>query len=132
MNKIFLVGNLTKDPQKKVVGENNTTLCNFSIAVNRRFSKNQEADFFNISVFGKIAENCFEYLKTGSKVAITGSVQISNYEADGQKKTFVSVVADEVEFLSSSKNSDSSLQNSQNRSNLSEVEPIDDDEDQPF
>lgn len=122
MNKIFLIGNLTKDPQKKNVGENNTALCNFSIAVNRRFSKNQEADFFNITVFGKMAENCFEYLKTGSKVSVVGSVQISNYESDGQKKTFVSVVAEEVEFLSS-KNQDNSQQS---KNVLSEIEPVDD------
>lgn len=99
MNKIMLIGNLTRDPEKKVVGENNTHLCKFTIAVNRRFTKN-EVDYFNISVFGKMADSCQEFLSKGLKVAVSGSIQINEYNLEnGETKQFLSVLADEVQFL---------------------------------
>ena len=101
MNKIFLIGNLTADPVKSNSGE--TVICRFSIAVNRRFSgadAEKAVDFFRITAFRKTAENCAAYLSKGRKVAVTGSLQISEYtDKDGNRRQGVDVVADEVEFL---------------------------------
>ena len=81
-------------------------VCNFSIAVNRRFKNaqtgQQETDFFNIVAWRQLAELCSRYLVKGRKVAVFGSIQTRSYEAqDGSKRTAFDIVADEVEFLSS-------------------------------
>ena len=102
MNKVFLIGNLTRDPELSSVGANNTSVCRFSIAVNRRAGSNgnQETDFFNITVWRALGENCAKFLKKGSKVAVSGEIQIRNYEdKEGNKRTYVDIVASEVEFL---------------------------------
>ena len=105
MNKVFLIGNLTRDPEMRSTSAG-IPVCNFSIAVNRR-SRNaqtgqQETDFFNIVAWRQLGELCSRYLTKGRKVAVAGSIQIRNYEAqDGTKRTAVDVVADDVEFLSS-------------------------------
>ena len=101
MNKAFLVGNLTRDPELSTI-PNGTAVCKFSIAVNRRFSNQEgtrETDFFNIIVWRALGENCAKYLKKGSKVGIVGRIQIREYEQDGVKKYFTEIIADEVEFL---------------------------------
>lgn len=104
MNKVILIGNLTRDPEL-VTTNNGISLCRFSIAVQRRFSSNdgeREVDFFNIVVWRGNADNCYKYLKKGSKVGITGQIQTRNYEGnDGTKKYAFDIVADEVEFLTS-------------------------------
>lgn len=102
MNKCFLVGNLTRDPELSTI-PNGTAVCKFSIAVNRRFANaegNRDTDFFNIAAWRQLGENCSKYLKKGSKVGVVGQIQIRNYEQDGIKKFFTEIVADEVEFLS--------------------------------
>jgi len=102
MNKCFLVGNLTRDPELSTI-PNGTAVCKFSIAVNRRFANaegNRETDFFNIAAWRALGENCAKYLKKGSKVGVVGQIQIRNYEQDGIKKFYTEIVADEVEFLS--------------------------------
>jgi len=102
MNKVLLVGNLTRDPELSTI-PNGTPVCKFTIAVNRRFANaegNREADFLNIVVWRQQGENCAKYLKKGSKVGIVGQIQIRNYEQDGVKKYFTEIIADEVEFLS--------------------------------
>ena len=104
MNKVYLIGNLTRDPE---LSETSTGVpfCRFSIAVNRAFAGadgNREADFFNITVWRNQAENCGKYLKKGSKIAIVGSLQNRTYEdKEGVKRTVTDIVASEVEFLSS-------------------------------
>ena len=108
MNKIILIGNLTKDPKLKYTSKD-VPLCTFSIAVNRTRSstENQNADFFNIVVFDKNAENCNKYLSKGKKVAVSGTVRISNYTNDSnENKTKIEVYADQVDFLSKSDNWD--------------------------
>lgn len=101
MNKIILVGNLTRDPEGGTTAAGKS-YSRFAIAVNRRFSKDNEADFFNVVAWGSTADNCNNNLTKGRKVAVSGSLQIRNYEAnDGTKRTSVEVNADEVEFLSS-------------------------------
>lgn len=104
MNKVFLIGNLTRDPELRSTSAG-LPVCNFGIAVNRRRSANgqQETDFFNIVAWRQLAELCSRYLAKGKKVAVCGSIQIRNYEgSDGSKRTAVDIVADDIEFLPSS------------------------------
>lgn len=105
MNKVYLIGNLTRDPEMRSTSAG-ISVCNFSIAVNRRFKNaqtgQQETDFFNIVAWRQLAELCGRYLAKGRKVAVFGSIQTRSYEAqDGSKRTAFDIVADEVEFLSS-------------------------------
>ena len=104
MNKVYLIGNLTRDPELSETSSG-VAFCRFAIAVNRAFAGsdgNREADFFNITVWRNQAENCGKYLKKGSKIAIVGSLQNRSYEdKEGVKRTVTDIVASEVEFLSS-------------------------------
>ena len=103
MNKVILVGNLTRDPEL-ITTNNGISLCRFTLAVQRRFSSNEgerEADFINIVVWRAAADNCYKYLKKGSKAGVVGSMQTRSYDAqDGTKRYTTDVVAEEVEFLS--------------------------------
>ena len=102
MNKVLLVGNLTRDPELTET-PNGIAVCRFAIAVSRDYANSEgtrETDFFNITVWRGRAENCGKYLKKGNKVAIVGSLQTRSYEdKDGIKRNVVDVVASEVEFL---------------------------------
>lgn len=103
MNKVILIGNLTRDPELSNVGADSISVCRFSIAVNRRAKKDgtREADFFNVSAWRGLGENCAKFLTKGQKVGVTGEIQMRNYDdKDGNKRTAVDVIADEVEFLS--------------------------------
>ena len=102
MNKVFLIGNLTKDPELTTT-TSGISVCRFTLAVQRRFS-NQDgertADFLPITVWRGQTENCHKYLKKGSKAAVSGSIQTRNYDAaDGTKRYVTEIVADEVEFI---------------------------------
>lgn len=103
MNKVFLIGNLTRDPEMRST-QSGVAVCNFSIAVNRCFKNangKQETDFLNVIAWRQLAELCGKYLAKGRKVAVTGSIQTRTYDAkDGSKRTAWDIVADEVEFLS--------------------------------
>ena len=101
MNKVFFIGNLTRDPELSTI-PSGATVCKFSIAVNRRFAGsdgNRETDFFNITAWRALGENCAKFLKKGNKVCVVGQIYTRTYEQDGVKKYFVEVNADEVEFL---------------------------------
>lgn len=104
MNKVILVGNLTKDPEL-VTTNNGVSLCRFTLAVGRRFASSdgeREADFINIVVWRGQADNCYKYLKKGSKAGVVGSIQTRAYDgSDGTRRYATEVVADEVEFLTS-------------------------------
>ena len=102
MNKVFLIGNLTRDPETRTT-QSGTTVCSFTIAVNRRMKQDgqQETDFFNIVAWRQLGELCQKYLSKGKKCAVTGRLQTRSYEAkDGSKRTAWDIVAEEVEFLS--------------------------------
>ena len=101
MNKVFLIGRLTQDPQTQTL-DSGTTLCRFSIAVNRTYSREGEtqADFINIVAWNATAQNCGKYLVKGSQVAVSGSIQTGSYERDGVKRQTFDIRADQVEFLS--------------------------------
>lgn len=102
MNKVFLIGRLTKDPELRYTS-NQTAAASFTIAVNRTFANQngeREADFINIVVWRKQAENVKNYLTKGSQVAIDGRIQTRTYDAqDGSKRYVTEVVADNVQFL---------------------------------
>lgn len=102
MNKALLIGNLTRDPELSTI-PNGTSVCKFSIAVNRRFSNadgNRDTDFFNIVAWRQLGENCGKFLKKGSKVGVVGQIQTRTYDAqDGSKRYVTEIIADEVEFL---------------------------------
>ena len=117
MNKVFLIGRLTRDPELRYTG-NNTPVASFSLAVNRSFTNQQgerEADFFNITVWRKQAENVKNYLSQGSQVAVEGRLQTRSYEdKEGQKRYVTEVVADNVEFLGSKNSSNNNSNGSKN------------------
>ena len=99
MNKVFLIGNLTKDPELSNTN-NGIPVCKFTLAVSRRFG-NTETDFLPVIVWRGQAENCGKFLKRGSKAAVAGAVQTRSYDAnDGSKRYITEIVADEVQFLS--------------------------------
>lgn len=102
MNKVILVGNVTKDLELKTTA-NGIATCTFSIAVNRKFKNAQgvqEADYINIVTWRQTAELCVKYLAKGRKVGVVGSIQTRSYTAkDGGKRYVTEVVADDVEFL---------------------------------
>ena len=102
MNKVYLIGNLTRDPELSET-TSGIAVCRLSIAVNRTY--NSEVDYFNITVWRAVAENCGKFLKKGSKVAVCGSLQNRSYEdKDGIKRNYTDIVASEVEFLSTKGN----------------------------
>ena len=102
MNKVILIGNLTRDPELSET-PSGVAVCRFSIAVSRDYAGqdgNRETDFFNITVWRGRAENCGKYLKKGNKVAVVGSLQNRSYDdKDGNKRYVTDIVASEVEFL---------------------------------
>lgn len=100
MNKLFIVGNLTNAPELRTT-QAGKTVCTFGVAVNRRHSANGEADFFRVSAWNALGENCHKYLAKGRKVAVTGQVSVSTYKAsNGEARASLEVMADDVEFLS--------------------------------
>ena len=105
MNRVILMGRLTRDPEVRYAqNENGTAVARFSIAVDRRFKRDGEpdADFFNCTAFGKQAEFVEKYLRKGTKMLITGRIQNDNYtNKDGQTVYSVRVIVDEMEFAES-------------------------------
>jgi single-strand DNA-binding protein len=109
LNKTFLMGNLTRDPELRHTAAGNS-VCNFSVAVNRTYRQNDElkkdVQFFNIVAWNKIGENCSKYLAKGRPVLVEGRLQNRSYKTDdGQKRYITEIVADNVQFLSSGRQS---------------------------
>ena len=106
MNKLTIIGNLTRDPELRTT-PNGYSVCDFTVAVNRRVSRNNagaqpEADFFRVSAWRQLGENCQRFLATGRKVCVVGPVSARTYQAkDGTTRVSLEVQADDVEFLSS-------------------------------
>ncbi|NLM51640.1 MAG: single-stranded DNA-binding protein [Firmicutes bacterium] len=99
LNRVILIGRLTRDPELRYTPANGVAVTTFTLAVNRRFSQQQEADFIPIVVWRAQAENCAKYLVKGSLVAVEGRLQIRSYELEGQRRTVAEVVAESVQFL---------------------------------
>ena len=104
MNKVILIGNLTRDPELRTTPSGDS-VCSFTIAVNRRRRSNAEAgqpeaDFFRVAAWRQLGENCARYLAKGRKVCVVGSVSCRTYVgSDGQTRASLEVQADDVEFL---------------------------------
>ena len=103
MNKVILIGNLTKDPEQQYT-PSNICVCRFTVAVNRSYSSasgDKQTDFLPVVCWRSQAENCARHLKKGSKVGVSGSIQTRTYDdANGVRRYVTEIVADEVQFLS--------------------------------
>lgn len=116
MNKVILMGRLTRDPEVRYSqGENSTAIARYSLAVNRRFKREgdeQTADFINCVAFGKAAEFVEKYLHKGTKIAVVGRIQTGSYtNKDGVKVYTTDVIVEEQEFAESKNASGGSTDN---------------------
>ncbi len=140
MNKLTIIGNLTRDPELRTTSSG-INVCSFTVAVNRRRSAGNdqpEADFFRVSAWRQLGENCQRYLAKGRKVCVMGPVTVRSYTAnDGSTRFSLEVTADDVEFLSS-RSDDAGYNASAPAAQPSAVPAVDkgfeevDDEDLPF
>jgi single-strand DNA-binding protein len=112
MNKVILMGRLTRDPEVRYTQTNNTLVASFSLAVNRRFARQGEerqADFINIVAWSKTGEFVSKYFKKGQQVAVVGRIQTRTWDDEnGQKHYVTEVVAEEAYFADSRKDGDTS------------------------
>lgn len=98
MNKIIIIGNVTREPERKSTASG-VPCTRISVAVNRK-SREQGTDFFNVVAWNKLAETCAAFVSKGSKICVEGSVQIREYEGrDGVKRSTIDIIASSVEFL---------------------------------
>ena len=110
MNKVFLIGNLTRDPESRET-PSGVTMCRFAIAVQRPYSSQdgeRQTDFFECTAWRGLGETIARYTKKGNKVAVSGSIQLRNYEDNqGVKRTAVDIIVQDCEFLTPKANGDS-------------------------
>lgn len=98
MNKVFIIGRLTKEPELRTT-PNGVNVATMSVAVTRRMNREQ-ADFFNVIAWRGLADNCAKYLVKGQQVAVAGELRTRSYEAnDGSKRYVTEIQADDIEFL---------------------------------
>lgn len=113
MNRIILIGRLTKDPEKKVIEESGKTITRFTIAVEREYKNpngDRDVDFIPIVLWGRKAEVAAEYLKKGSLISICGRLTNRSYEDDQGIRRYISeVVADSFQFIEGKKNDESAV-----------------------
>ena len=110
MNKVILMGRLTRDPEVRYTQTNNTLVASFSLAVNRRFARpgeERQADFINIVAWSKTGEFCSKYFKKGQQVGVVGRLQTRNWEDENKVKHYITeVVAEEAYFADSKRDGD--------------------------
>lgn len=100
MNKAFIIGNITKNPELRVT-PGGISVCSFTVAVDRRRREETEADYFRVTAWRDQAESCGKYLKKGNKVSVVGSVSVSTYQdRNGTTRASLDLQAQDVEFLS--------------------------------
>lgn len=134
MNNVLMIGRLTKDPELRFVPDSGKAVANFTLAVNREFSKEKKADFFRIVVWGKQAENVATYVSKGKLVAVRGSLQTRNYEnKEGVTVYITEILADRIEFLEWGEKSKNETNKSSNgeKYDFSDFKSVED-EDVPF
>ncbi len=141
MNKVFLIGNLTRDPELSET-PSGVAVCHFAIAVNRNYSSQdgeRQTDFFNCTAWRGQAETIVRYTKKGNKVAVSGSIQLRNYEDNqGVKRNAVDIIVQDVEFLTPKSSGEfdgddmDAPRASQPAKKKPVLRPIDDDNDMPF
>lgn len=130
MNKLIIIGNLTKDPELSETSSG-ISYTKFTVAVSRNYTNSdgeRETDFFDITAWRERAELCVKYLRKGSKVGIVGSVQFRTYEDDdGNKRKITEIKVDEIEFLTPKSSSEEAKTSKKGKPQLEET-----DEDLPF
>lgn len=136
MNKAMLMGRLTKDPELRYTN-NNTPVCSFSLAVNRRFSKpgeEKQADFINIVAWDKHGEFCSKYFKKGQQVVVVGRIQTRTWDDEkGVRRYATEVVSEEAYFADSKRDTESEARSSGSESSAPGFFPADNGEDElPF
>ena len=133
MNKVFLIGNLTRDPELTET-QSGISVCRFSIAVNRRKDSEQVADFYNVTAWRGLGETVAKYARKGNKIAVCGNIELRKYEdREGIERTAIDIIAQDIEFLtpkagSESENSRGAAQTGKKPS----LQAFDDDSDIPF
>ena len=127
MNKVILIGRLTRDPELRFAAGTGNAVTRFSVAVTRQF-KRDEADFINCVAFGKQAETIAQYLTKGSQIAITGNIRTGSYDAqDGSKRYTTDVAVENFEFIGSKGgNSTDSFNNGFSANNSDNSQPAND------
>lgn len=129
LNKVFLIGNLTRDPELKFAPQG-TAVCKLGLAVNREWKdgsgeKKKEVSFFTVVVWGAAGENCGKFLTKGRPVLIEGRLVTRSYETqDKQKRTLTEIVAERVQFLGSKQDRTDASLDDQPRETQAEQEPM--------
>ena len=139
MNKVFLIGNLTRDPEARET-PSGVTMCRFAIAVQRPYSSQdgeRQTDFFECTAWRGLGETIARYTKKGNKVAVSGSIQLRNYEDNqGVKRTAVDIIVQDCEFLTPKSNGEFDEVADAPRASTPKKKPtlqtMDDDSDIPF
>ena len=111
MNKVILMGRLTKDPEVRYTQTSNTLVASFALAVNRRFvrqGEERQADFFNVVAWGKTGEFCSKYFKKGQQVGVIGRLQTRTWDDDKGRHYITEVVAEESYFADSKREGETS------------------------
>lgn len=106
LNQVFLIGNLTRDPELKTT-QSGIDVCSFTLAVNTKMKDKEEVLFIDVSCFGKTAEAVSKYQQKGSRVLVQGRLVLNKWESEGQKHERIKTIADTVRFLSFKKNGES-------------------------
>lgn len=137
MNKVILIGNLTRDPELSSTSSG-VSVCRFSIAVSRPYTQGdgeKKTDFFNCTAWKGMADNVAKYCRKGNKIALEGSVQIRTYEDNnGYQRTAVDVICSNVEFLTPRTKAagDTTEQKGGTGRKIAHLEAFEDDDDSPF
>lgn len=135
MNKVFLIGNLTRDPELRETASG-VAVCSFTIAVGRNYTNEdgeRQTDFFNCTAWRGLGETIAKYTKKGKKVAVVGSVQLRSYEDnEGIKRTAVDIIVQDVEFLSPKEADDEAEVPKATGKKKPILRPMDDDGISPF
>jgi len=138
MNKVILMGRLTKDPELRYTSVNNTAVCSFTLAIDRKFSKQGEekqTDFIPIIAWTKLGEFCGKYFRKGQQVAIVGRIQTRTWDDNEGKKHYATeVIADEAHFADSKRSDGEPARPTGGRDTKQEdgFYPLDDDDELPF
>lgn len=132
MNKVILIGRLTRKPEMRTAKGNGNAVTRFSLAVTRQF-KRDEADFINCVAFGKQAETINQYLDKGSNIAITGNIRTGSYDApDGSKRYTTDIAVESFEFIGKGNGQEQNIENTQHQSTFENDLTVEDDGDMPF
>lgn len=133
MNKLTIIGNLTRDPELRTT-QQGIPVCSFTVAVNRR--KSDDSDFFRVTVWRGLAETCAKYLAKGRKVCVVGPVSASTYQTNaGETRVSLDQTAEDVEFLSSRGDQQETAYQNQERQAIQQEQgftPVDVGDDIPF